>query len=320
MDSNKIAIVQHTPCLLDREATLKRAVERISTAAREGATLIVFPEAFVPGYPSWIWRLRPGTDWDLNEALHLRLLENSVALENDDLKTVRMAARESGVTVVMGVNERDGSSSRSTLYNTVVVIDHEGLIINQHRKLMPTNPERMTWGSGDASGLKVLDTPCGRLGTLLCWENYMPLARYALYAQGVEVYIAPTYDSGEGWIGTLQHIAREGGCWVLGAGVALHNRDIPEHFPHKKTLFPDTEDWINPGDSVVIAPGGELTEGPVHEEQKLLYAQIDLQKISAARRTLDVAGHYARPDIFRLRVNAQPQTSLAVDDIFGKSG
>lgn len=306
----KIAIVQHAPQVLDREATLEKATRLIAETAAEGAQLIVFPEAFVPGYPAWVWRLKPGADWNLSEQIHQRLLENAVDLAQNDLAQIRDATAEAGVTVVMGINERDGTIGRSTLYNSVVVIGADGEILNHHRKMMPTNPERMVWGFGDASGLRAINTPVGRIGTLLCWENHMPLARFALYAQGIDIHIAPTYDSGEGWIGTMQHIAREGGCWVIGAGVALRNRDLPDDLPARETLYPPEEDWINPGDSVVIAPGGEKVAGPLHQEQGILYAEVDPARAAGARRTFDVAGHYARPDLFTLRVNRQRQSPI----------
>ena len=310
----KIAIVQHAPEVLDREATLDKAVRLIAEAAADGAHLVVFPEAFVPGYPAWVWRLRPGGDWDLSEKLHRRLLENAVDLAQDGLAKVRTAAAEAGVTVVMGINERDGTVGRSTLYNSLVVIGSDGEVLNQHRKLMPTNPERMVWGFGDALGLRAVDTPVGRIGALLCWENYMPLARFALYAQGIDIHIAPSYDSGEGWLGTLQHIAREGGCWVIGAGVALRNRDLPDDFPDRGKLYPPEEDWINPGDSVVIAPSGEQVAGPLHQQQDILYAEVDSTRAASARRTFDVAGHYARPDVFTLQVNRRRQSPIEFDD------
>jgi nitrilase len=306
----KAAIIQQAPQVLDLEATLDKAVQLIAAAADKGAQLIVFPEAFVPGYPAWVWRLRPGGDWGLSEQLHGHLLKNAVNLIDDGLAKVRAASADAGATVVMGINERDGGLGRSTLYNSVVVIGSGGEILNHHRKLMPTNPERMVWGFGDGSGLNVVETPIGRIGVLLCWENYMPLARYALYAQGVDIYIAPTYDSGEGWIGTMQHIAREGGCWVVGAGVALRHKDLPEDFPERETLYPPGEDWINPGDSVVVAPGGEIVAGPLHQQQDILYTEIDATRATNARRTFDVAGHYARPDVFTLKVNRQKRSPV----------
>ncbi|GAV19701.1 beta-cyano-L-alanine hydratase/nitrilase [Mariprofundus micogutta] len=306
----KIAIVQESSVLLDREKTIEKAVRMIDQAVTHGAEMVIFPEAFIAGYPAWIWRLRPGGDWGLSESLHTRLLDNAVELKSDQLVPLYEMAKKHAITIVCGLNERDGSLSKATLYNTVIIIGPEGDVINRHRKLMPTNPERMVWGFGDATGLNVLDTPCGMIGTLLCWENYMPLTRYILYAQGVEVYIAPTYDSGDGWIGTMQHIAREGRCWVISSGVILANNDIPADFPNRDALYPSSEEWINPGDSVVIAPGGEIVAGPMHQEKGLLYADIDPKLASAAKRALDVTGHYARPDIFTLHVNTKPQRPI----------
>ncbi len=306
----KVAIVQESPVLLDKEKTIKLAIELINKAADGGARLVVFPEAFISGYPSWIWRLRPGGDWGINEELHASLLRNSVDIDDDELSSLCESAKKNKVTVVCGMNERDGKLSRATVYNTVVIISEEGTILNRHRKLMPTNPERMVWGFGDGSGLRVVDTPVGKVGALICWENYMPLARFALYAQGVEVYVAPTYDSGAAWIGTMQHIAREGRCWVICSGVPLTREDIPADFPSKETLFAASENWINAGDSLVVAPGGEIVTGPMREEKGLLFAEIDPSKAAESKRALDVAGHYSRPDVFTLSVNTQPQSTV----------
>ena len=310
----RIAVVQRPPVLLDRSKTIAEAVTAIREAAANEARLVVFPEAFIPGYPAWIWRLRPGGDMALAEKLHAQLLANSVSLDGDDLTPIREAAKEHKVTVVCGMDERDTEFSRGTIYNTVVVIGPDGSLLNRHRKLMPTNPERMVWGFGDASGLKAIDTACGRIGTLICWESYMPLARCALYALGVEIYIAPTYDSGDKWIGTLQHIAREGGCWVVGSGIALRSSDIPESVPGKAELYPNSDEWINAGDSVVIEPGGKIAAGPMRREHGILYAEIDLERVGIARRSLDVVGHYSRPDVFQLHVN----TSALKPVEFGK--
>ena len=311
---SKLAIVQKPPVFLDKQKTIEAAEITVNEAAANGAQLVVFTEAFIPGYPTWIWRLRPGGDWNLSEELHARLLKNAVVMESNDLAPLYAAAKKHNVTIVCGIEERDSKLSQATLYNTVIIIGADGSLLNKHRKLMPTNPERMVWGFGDASGLKVVDTPAGRVGTLLCWENYMPLARYALYAQGIELYIAPTYDSGDGWIGTLQHIAREGCCWVVGCGNLMRGSDIPEDFPEKESLYPDADEWVNPGDSIVIAPGGEIVAGPMREEAGILYCDIDLEKVSKARRALDVVGHYARPDIFTLHVNNKAQSPVVFED------
>lgn len=307
----KIAIIQQSPVLLDLPKTMEKAVKYIEEVVALGAELIIFPEAFFPGYPAWIWRLRPGGDWGITDQIHQRLQKNSVDLEKDGLKPIREAARKYKVTIVAGLHEIDGQLSRSTLYNSVVVIGPDGEMLNCHRKLMPTNPEKMVWGQGDASGLKVIETPVGRLGTLICWENFMPLARYAIYAQGVEIYIAPTYDSGDAWLGTMQHIAREGGCWVISAGVALSNRDIPDDFPGRNDLYQDTEEWINPGDSTVITPRGEIVSGPHHNTQENILVEIDIEEVAISRRGFDVAGHYSRPDIFTLNVDTTAQTSIS---------
>jgi len=306
----RIAIIQESPVYLDRKKTIEKAVQLVEKAASDGAELVVFPEAFISGYPAWIWRLRPGSDWGTSEELHSRLLDSSVDISAGDLKPLCDAAKKNRLSIVCGLNERDGSLSKATLYNTVVVIGAKGEILNHHRKLMPTNPERMVWGFGDGSGLNVVETPVGRVGTLLCWENYMPLARYSLYSQGVEVYIAPTYDSGDGWLGTMQHIAREGRCWVISSGVAITNSDIPADFPDREDLYPAEEEWINPGDSAVIAPGGEIVAGPLHQEKGILYAEIDSKRVGISKRDLDVTGHYSRPDIFTLSVNTKPQSPV----------
>ena len=311
VNSVRVAVVQRPPILLDRAATMAVAVDAVAEVAAAGAGLVVFPETFIPGYPAWIWSLRPGDDYSLSGEIHGRLLQASVDLSTDDLGPLRKAAAEHDVVVVCGVHEREGSFSRATIYNTLVTIGADGSVLNRHRKLVPTNPERMVWGQGDASGLRVVDTAFGRLGGLICWENYMPLARYALYAEGVQIYIASTWDSGETWLSSMRHIAAEGRCWVIGSGCALHARDVPESFPSREAVFADPETWINPGDSVVVAPGGQVVAGPMSDDYGILYADIDADTSSVVHRTLDVAGHYGRPDVFSLTVDRSPQNPIA---------
>ncbi|MEP7105145.1 MAG: carbon-nitrogen hydrolase family protein [Chloroflexota bacterium] len=309
--AHRVAVVQHPPVLLDRKATIARMVELLGETAAGGARLTTFPETFVPGYPEWIWRLAPGNDYELSGEIHRLLLENSVDLEAGHLKPVQAAARKHKMTVLVPVNERD-PFSRGTLYNTVVLVGPDGEVLNRHRKLVPTNPERMVWGMGDASGLRVVDTPSGRVGGLICWENYMPLARFSLYAQGVEIYLAPTWDAGSGWVASMRHIALEGRCWVLGNGTAMRGRDIPKSFPQRDRLFPDLDDWFNPGDSVIVDPRGKVVAGPLHEEHGILYADCNPADSDAARRTLDVAGHYGRPDVFTLEVDREARPPVAL--------
>lgn len=311
--ATQVAVAQRPPVLLDLEATMDRAVSTVEEAATNGSKLLVFPEAYLPGYPTWIWRLRPGGDMALSGEIHSRLRENSVDIDAGDLRPLCDAAATHNMTVVCGLNERDGRYSGTTLFNTVVVIGPDGAILNRHRKLIPTNPERMVWGRGDASGLKVVDTPVGRIGCLICWENYMPLARYALYAQDIDIYVAPTWDCGEGWLATMRHIAREGGCWVIGLATALQGSDVPADFPNRAELFKD-DDWLCDGDAVIVKPFGGPIAGPLHREKDILYAEIDVADAAKARRSLDVAGHYARPDIFRLEVNRSPMPPVDFKD------
>ncbi len=311
---NKIAIIQRPPVLLDRNATMDLAVRSVEEAAAAGAALVVLPETFIPGYPAWIWRLAAGRDGALMGQLHAMLLANAVDMARGDLDPLSEAAREHRVTIVCGMNECDRSRACGTVYNSVVVIDADGEVRNRHRKLMPTNPERMVHGFGDATGLRAVDTPAGRVGALICWENYMPLARYALYAEGVEIYVAPTYDSGDGWISTMRHIALEGRCWVLGSGMLLRGKDIPGDFPSRAQLFPDPDEWINPGDSVVVDPQGQIVAGPMRREEGILYAEVDPSRVAPSRRALDVTGHYARPDIFELHVRRTPATPVRYID------
>jgi nitrilase len=311
--STRVAVVQQPPVLLDRDATIAAAVTHLHTAADSGATLAVFPETYVPGYPVWIWNLRPGPDYGLTSEIHEILLENAVDLETDGLAPLREAAAERSLTIVCGVHERDGAFGRATLYNTLVTIGPDGAVLNRHRKLVPTNPERMVWGEGDASGLRVVATPVGRLGGLICWENYMPLARVALYADGVEIYIASTWDSGDTWISSLRHIAAEGRCFVIGSGCSLQARDVPATFPSRDHVFghANEERWLNPGDSVVVRPGGEIMAGPMHEEHGILYADIEPGRVASEHRTLDVVGHYARNDVFTLTVDRTTRPPIA---------
>lgn len=311
--SIQVAVAQRPPVLLDLRATMEQAVSTVEEAAAKGAKLLVFPEAYLPGYPTWIWRLRPGADMSLSGEIHSRLRENSVDIEADDLRPLCDAAATHGMTIVCGLNERDSRYSGTTLYNTVVVIGSDGAILNRHRKLIPTNPERMVWGRGDASGLKVVDTPVGRIGCLICWENYMPLARYALYAQDIDIYVAPTWDCGEGWLATMRHIAREGGCWVIGLATALQGCDVPADFPSRNELFKD-DDWLCDGDAVIVKPFGGPIAGPLHREKAILYGEIEIGAAAQARRSLDVAGHYARPDVFRLEVNRSAMPPVEFKD------
>jgi len=306
----KIAIIQQPPVYLNLEKSMARAVDLVEQAAHSGAEMVVFPEAWFPGYPTFVWRLPPGEGMGKTDVLFALLQANSIDLSRGQMAPLQEAAQTHGVVIVAGYHEVDGAVSGSTLFNSCIIIDADGKIANNHRKLMPTNPERMVWGFGDGSGLNVVDTAVGRVGTLLCWENYMPLARYALYAQNIDIYVAPTWDSGETWLATMQHIAREGGCWVIGCATALEASDIPTDIPHYHDLFPKKDEWVNPGDAVVYKPFGGVHAGPMHQEKGMLFADIDVNAARSSRRKFDVSGHYARPDVFSLNVNRTKQTPV----------
>jgi nitrilase len=318
--SVRVAVVQAPPVLLDRAATIDRMIATIGEAAGAGAGLIVFPEAYIPGYPTWVWRLRPGGDMALAGEIHARLRSQAVDIARGDLAPLTEAAALRRVTIVAGMHELDSEISGTTLFNTVVVIGPDGKLLNRHRKLLPTNPERMIWGRGDGRGLNVVATPAGRIGTLICWENYMPLARMALYAQNLEVLIAPTWDTGEEWIASMRHIAKEGGCYVIATATALQGSDVPENFPERPTLFADPEEWICDGDAVIVKPFGKIAAGPLHREKGILHGEIDPELAARSRRSLDVTGHYARPDIFRLTVNRAPMNPVEFEGAPDRSG
>lgn len=310
----KLSVIQQPPVYLNIGKSMERAVELIAQSAKNGCQMVVFPEAWFPGYPTFIWRLSPGAGMGKTDELYALLQKNAVDLSKNGLAPLQEAAKEHGVVIVLGYQEVDGAVSGSTLFNSCAIIDADGRIVNNHRKLMPTNPERMIWGFGDGSGLNVVETAVGRVGALLCWENYMPLARFALYAQNIDIYVAPTWDSGDTWLATMQHIAREGGCWVIGCATAIETSDIPEDIPYYDELFPNKDEWINPGDAVVYKPFGGVFAGPMHKEKGLLYADIDVAEARASRRKFDVSGHYARPDVFSLNVNRTKQPPVSFSD------
>ncbi|MFQ5438794.1 MAG: carbon-nitrogen hydrolase family protein [Paracoccaceae bacterium] len=310
----KVAVVQEPPVYLDLSKTMDRAVSLVERAAGDGCQMLIFPEAWFPGYPTFVWRLAPGAGMSKTNDLFARIQENAIDLGKNGLAPLQAAAKEHAMVIVAGYQEIDGAVSGSTLFNSCVIIDADGKIANNHRKLMPTNPERMVWGFGDASGLKVVETAVGRIGALLCWESYMPLARYALYSQNIDIYVAPTWDSGETWLATMQHIAREGGCWVIGCATALEAADIPRDVPHRDELFSDPDEWINPGDAVIYKPFGRIHAGPMHATKGMLLADIDPDAARASRRAFDASGHYARPDVFNLTVNRSAMPPVTFEE------
>jgi nitrilase len=306
-----VAAVQATPVYLDRDATVDLLTDTIKEAATAGAQLIVFPEAIVPGYPDWVWRLPAWSDGGWYQRLH----DQAVEIPGPATEQLGAAAREAGAWVAVGVNERVASG---TLYNTLLYLDPVGAIAGIHRKLMPTGGERTVWGCGNGSAVTVVDTGFARVGGLICWENLMPLARAAMYQQGIDIYLAPTWDNSDAWVSTLRHIAREGRVFVIGTNTCLHSRDIPRSLPDADKLYPDDEDdWPSRGNTTIVGPDGTVLAGPLTEQAGILVVTIDLDALTSARRQFDPVGHYARPDVFELSVHEPPTANPAVRDTTG---
>lgn len=297
----KVAAAQISPVYLNKQATVDKACQYILQAGRAGAKLVVFPEALIPGYPDWTWLLPNSRGRELN-ALYSELVNNAVTIPDESTEKLGRAAREAGIHVVIGMHERNSEASNSSLYNTILFIDDQGKIMGKHRKLMPTGGERLIWAQGDGTTLDVFSTPFGRLGGLICWENYMPLARNAMYTGGVQILAAPTWDKSDDWLLSLRHIAREGGMYVISCCMALRMSDIPDRLEFKK-LYPEDREWINAGKSCIVDPKGKVIAGPVDMKEELIFAEIDLDVVAEAKRMFDAAGHYARPDVFHFEVN-----------------
>jgi nitrilase len=297
---NKIAAAQLSPVFLNKEKSIIKACDAIHEAAKSGADLIVFPEVFIPGYPDWVWLIPNNKTAELND-LYVKLVENALTIPDDSTVKLCNAARLAGINVVIGINEVNSERSHSSLYNSLLFIDNKGEILGCHRKLMPTGGERLIWAQGDGSALKAYDTSAGRLAGLICWENFMPLTRNAIYEAGAQILASPTWDKSTNWQTSMQHIAREGGLFVVSVCMALRINDIPDNLEFKK-LYPKDREWVNTGNSCIIAPNGRVVAGPMEAEENILYADIDLMDVVAAKRMFDVAGHYARPDIFDFKV------------------
>jgi nitrilase len=295
-----VACVQAEPVVLDREATIDKLEALAGAAAASGAQLVVFPEAFVPAYPSSVWA-RALAGWSqagAREAFAL-LARESVEVPGAAADRIGAAARAHGIWIVTGVTEVDPARP-STLYNTLLYHGPDGSLVEKHRKLVPTNHERLVWGPGDGGGLRAFETPLGRLGGLICWENYMPLARFALYESGVEIYVASTADDGDAWQATLVHIARESRSFVVAPSHFQRASAYPGDFPLRE-LIADT-DVIGRGGSAILGPDGAYLAGPLYDEEGVLYAELDPARLWEERQRFDPAGHYHRPDVLQLSV------------------
>jgi nitrilase len=296
--------------LFDREATVEKACRLVSEAASQGARLVLFPEAFIPAYPRGLsFGTVVGSRTPHGRLTWQTYWANSVDIPSPATDALGAAARQSGVYLAIGVIERDGQYSRGTLYCTLLYFDPEGRLVGKHRKLKPTAAERLIWGEGDGSTLTAIDTDFGKVGGLICWENYMPLARMAMYSKGVEIYLAPTADARDTWQSTLRHIACEGRCFVLGCNQFVTKSMYPADLVGIEDLEHLPENLCR-GGSAIISPLGKVVAGPLFDQEGILYADLDLGEVAQSKLDFDVTGHYARPDVFQMIVNEQPAQTL----------
>ncbi|MFH5183344.1 carbon-nitrogen hydrolase family protein [Paenibacillus sp. TAB 01] len=302
-----VAVVQAAPILFDKQSAMDKIASMTRDAAEQGAHLVVFPEVFLPGYPRGLsFGARVGSrtadgrkDWE-------RYWASSIDIPGAETQLMGELAKECGVYLVVGVVERDQEYSTGTLFNSMVYFGPDGALLGKHRKLVPTGSERLLWGQGDGSTLTVIDSPFGRIGGLICWENYMPLARTAMYAQGVTIYIAPTADARDTWQSTIRHIACEGRCYVISCNQFATKASYPADLAYYEDIEQDA-DILSKGGSAIVGPLGEYVAGPLYNQEDILFATLDLSAITQSRFDFDAVGHYSRPDVFQLVVNDRKQ-------------
>lgn len=313
--SNKLtaAVAQTATVLLDTPATVERALVLMAEAAGRGVQLLVFPEAFIGGYPKGAdFHIYLGGRTPQGRAEFKHYFDAAVTVDGPEIAQLAKATARHEMYAVVGIIERDGG----TLYCTAVYLGPDGRILGKHRKLMPTALERLVWGFGDGSTLAAVDTPYGKLGAVICWENYMPALRMAMYQQRIALYCAPTADDRDSWASTMQHIALEGRCFVLSACQHLRRSQFPaDRIANRLPEAPDTV--LMRGGSMIIDPLGKVLAGPVYNEDALLTAELDMSLIPMAQMDFDAVGHYARPDVFSLHVNTAPQQAVSLDDTQG---
>ena len=301
----KVAAIQAAPVYWDLDRSLEKAKELIGGAASQGAKVVVFPETWLPGYPAWLDCCRDVTLWDLEPAklVFARLKANSVVVPGAITDALATVAAEHGIILSMGVHETVKSGpGRGTLYNTMLTFGSDGTLLNRHRKIMPTYTERMLWGRGDGSSLRAVETAVGRVGGLICWEHWMPLARHVLHSSGEDIHIAQWPQVREMHLVASRHYAFEGRCFVIACGAIMTARDLPDEFEPAEPFKQDPGAFVLNGGSAIIAPDGMLLAGPVYEKEVILTADLDISRIAEESLTLDVTGHYSRPDIFEVKL------------------
>jgi predicted amidohydrolase len=302
MNEIKVAVAQPQHAA-EAGANLRRAIDLIAESAAQGARLVAFPETWLPGYPAWLDVCRDAGLWDHApaKAVFRRLYESSLTVPGSALQALQHAAAQAHIVVVIGIVERVASGSgHGTLYNTLLTIDASGELVNQHRKLMPTYTERLVWGQGDARGVRVVETSAGRVGGLICWEHWMPLPRQALHEEGEQIHVAAWPHVKEMNLIASRHYAFEGRCFVLCAGALQRADTLPPELERDPARVPDRDSWVLRGGSCIIAPDGSFVSEPTYEKETIVYGSLDPGRIAEESMTLDVTGHYARPDCFRL--------------------
>jgi len=315
----RVAVVQASPVLVDRDATTEKAVGLIGEAAAQGAKLILFPEAFITGYPRGLgFGAVVGSRTPEGRRLFQNYWDAAVEVPGPVTRRLGAAAKAAGAFVAIGVIERDTSFSGGSLYCSVLFFSPEGELVGKHRKLKPTGSERLIWSEGDGSTMPVVETPAGRAGALICWENYMPLARMAMYAQGLQILLMPTADARDIWLSTIRHIAYEGRCFVLSCNQFVQRSDYPEHWLELPELA-GGDDIVTPGRSAIVNPMGEIIAGPLEGQEGILAVDMDLDEIARARFDFDVTGHYARTDVFQLHVDRRPKPAVVWSPLAGEA-
>ncbi|MDN5214156.1 carbon-nitrogen hydrolase family protein [Fulvivirgaceae bacterium BMA12] len=306
MQTVKVAVVQAAPALFDLNKTLEKTAVLVKEAAQKGAQLILFPEAFIPAYPrGFTFGTVVGSRSEEGKKLWLRYWENAVNMQGKEIEKLGSIAKENKVYLAIGVIER--AENGGTLYCTLLYFSPRGALLARHQKLKPTAAERVIWGEGDGSTLSTIKTELGVLGGLICWENYMPLARMSMYQKGVQLYLAPTADHRETWQTTMRHIATEGRCFVLSCNQFVTKSMYPPDLPTLEELK-DQPEIMSKGGSVIINPQGEILAGPLWNEEGILYADLNMDDLHKSKMDFDVAGHYAREDVFQFAVLNQPET------------
>ncbi|MHC1683146.1 MAG: carbon-nitrogen hydrolase family protein [Clostridiaceae bacterium] len=298
----KVAVVQASPVIMDLNATVDKTVELIKECGKKGVNIVVFPESYIPAYPRGLsFGFVVGSRTMEGRKDFQRYYENSVEVPSTVTDILGKAAKEAGVYLSIGITERESRELSSTLYCTNLFFGPDGKLLAKHRKLKPTGTERCLWGEGDGSSLSVIDTPYGKMGSLICWENYMPLARVALYEKGVKIYIAPTADSREEWQSTMKHIALEGRCFVIGCNQYVEKSMYPKDLNYYHELESQPE-IMSSGGSCIVSPFGKYVIEPVYNREDILIAELNLDEITQSRIDFDVVGHYSRPDVFKFSV------------------